>query len=314
MKKLMLILCISFFAKTELVAQIIPLGLYVDLDGKVKFWESEANPNGNVDDTVYLTVNGESYLDDLRNLKYDHLTLVEAPKSRYTMASDEDPSRVNDPNRFDRPSSQGYFIAWDSIEPLNVPSPRKKRAKQKKNRFSDDFRGEGLTDSVIKLVKIKLNDFVTRHYGKSMPYAQLDELSHEISDYDSMIENIAIYDYILDLMVSYEYDRKGRLTKVLGYHWNYGIEVDSLTYDKSGKLICFSRERIASHRDEYFFSYDKKGRVLTVIGNSRSMYEQDQLTNTATSPIKFTYNQAGIMNSKAELIEGNWKTLYFEIK
>ncbi len=30
-----------------------PLGIYIDIDGTLKFWEYEANLNGNLEDTVF---------------------------------------------------------------------------------------------------------------------------------------------------------------------------------------------------------------------------------------------------------------------
>ena len=58
-------------------AQVNPLGIYIDTDGKAKFWESEANLNGNLDDTVFVTCGAKTHLEDLRNLKLINLTFLE---------------------------------------------------------------------------------------------------------------------------------------------------------------------------------------------------------------------------------------------
>jgi len=324
MKKQVLILAISVIAMTDIVAQINPLGLYVDVDGKVKFWENEANRNGNVDDTVYISFNGETHLEDLRNLKYNYLTLIEASSSDWITPSNLDPSRINDTSRcitydskftvntyaFEENHFSYYYLNNQSFS-IKMDTSSNYKCKRI---FSDESRGSGLTDSVLSLVKSKLNDYINRNYGKPWSDEKLEQLHKEISTYDTIIDGVANFDYIVDLIIAYDYDEKDRLTRVFGYHWSQPVEVDSLAYDKSGNLIYFSREQIGMKRSEYFFKYDKSGRVTSVNERDCSAVSENSIDISYSNNIKFTYNKAGVMNSKAVLQEGNWLTNYFEIK
>jgi hypothetical protein len=324
MKKQVLILVFSIIAMPDIIAQINPLGLFVDIDGKVKFWENEANENGSIDDTVYISFNGETLLYDLRNLKYNYLTLIEAPSSDWITPSNLDPSRINDTSQstsYDSKFSMGTYTFGEDhfsyhyfndqslqliIDTLSNDS--------RKHLFSDESRGAGLTDSVLTLVKSKLNNFVNRNYGKSCSDEELEQLQKEISSYDTVIDYVANFDYIVDLIITYDYDKKNRLTKVLGYHWNHSVEVDSLEYDNAGNLSYFSREQIGSGRREYFFKYDKSGRVTIVKERYRSEVPKNSINIAYTNDIKFKYNKAGTMISKAVLQDGKWLSYYFEIK
>lgn len=311
---------IFLVAINDIIAQVNPLGLYVDIDGKVKFWRSEANFNGNVDDTVYITCNAETQLYDLRNLRLNYLTILEAPKSNWTMPSNLDPSRINDTSGYCvvNKNTNPYFSIqpsfFDSISLSTSVVEIKMPANQNHEFFSDYIRGDGLNDSIIGLVKSKLNLLIERFYGKLLPDEQLNHLRSEISYHDTVIEKIAIYDFLVDMIVTYEYDGNGRLSKVIGYHWNLGVEVDSLKYDNSGNLIYYSREQLGTNRNEYFFSYDKHGRVVKLIENYSSPATKNSIDISYSHQVKFTYDSFGIMFSKALLQEENWLTYYFEIK
>jgi hypothetical protein len=320
MKTLILLLIISFLDITSVVAQVNPTGLYVDIDGKIKFWRSEANFNGNLDDTVYIIHKGETQLYDLRNLKFNYLTILEAPRSNWTAPSNLDPSRVNDTSDYRiqynsiNPTFLNPLISFDSISLNTYVVEETIPAFQHQEFFSDDVRGVGLNDSILHLVTNKLNDLIDRFYGKTLPYEQINQLRHEISYHDTVIEKNAIYDYLVDMIVTYEYDGNGRLRNVLGYHWNLGIEVDSLKYDKSGNLIYFSREQLGTNRNEYVFSYDTFGRLTNYTENYATPVSENSIDISFSKQVSFTYNNDGIMNSKSELHEGNWITYDFEIK
>jgi hypothetical protein len=324
MKKQVLLLAISIIAMTDIVAQINPLGLYVDVDGKVKFWENEANRNGNVEDTVYISFNGDTHLEDLRNLKYNHLTLIEASSSDWITPSNLDPSRINDTSRSISNGSkfavntyafgENHFTYYYlSNQRISIKMDTSSNYKCKRL-FSDESRGSGLNDSVLSLVKSKLNHYINRNYGKPWSGEKLEQLHKEISAYDTIIDGVAIFDYIVDLIIAYDYDEKDRLTRVLGYHWSQPVEVDSLKYDKAGNLIYFSREQIGMKRREYFFKYDKSGRVTSVHERERSAGSENSIDVSFSNKIKFTYNKVGVMNSKTVLREENWFTNYIEIK
>ena len=319
MKIKALLFILSVFASARVLAQINPLGLYVDIDGKVKFWECEEYLNGNLDDTVHITLNGDTYLDDLRNLKYQHLTIIDAPSSDWISLSNLDPSRINDTsryniydNRYGRSTfsfGENYFSNYylnNQFTILTIDSTANS------NRlFRDESRGAGLTDSILRLVKTKLSDYVS---NRPWSDEKLEKLHNEISGYDTIVDGIAQFDYIVDLFITYDYDKKDKLTRVLGYHWNQTLEVDSLKYDKKGNLIYFSREQLGINRSEYSFKYDKSGRVISVDTRYFSPGSDNSIEVTRTNSIKFTYNKVGKVNSKSVLDDGILLTYFFEIK
>lgn len=324
MKTRILILTISLIAITDIVAQVNPLGLYVDIDGKVKFWRSEANRNGNVDDTVYISFNGQTLLDDLRNLKYDYLTIVEAPRSIYTTPSNLDPSRINDTSLYSNLNEtfngniSPTLIIFDSKSSNTCVVPETLPVIQNQNFFYDDIRGDGLNDTVITKVKTILIEYVNRYSKNWVAYDERNDLYMRLSHYDTVVEKIAIYDYLVDLFITYDYDTNGHLSRVISYHWNSGVELDSLKYDEKGKLIYFLRESIGDIRNEYYFDYNEYGQVTNVSSHYSTVgpnIEAIHYANPYIEKMKFTYNNAGRMNSKSILQkEGNWLTHYFEIK
>ena len=319
MKIKALLFALSVFASTRVLAQINPLGLYVDTDGKVKFWESEENLNGNLDDTVYIRLNGDTFLEDLRNVKYSYLTIIEAPSTDWISLSNLDPSRINDTsryniygNRYGRSTfsfGENYFSNYylnNQFTILTIDSTANS------NRlFTDESRGAGLTDSILRLVKSKLSDYVS---NRPWSDEKLEKLHNEISGYDTIIDGIAQFDYIVDLFISYDYDKKDKLTRVLGYHWNQTLEVDSLKYDKKGNLIYFSREQLGINKSECLFKYDKSGRVTSVDTRYLSHGSDNSIKVTSEISIKFTYNKVGKVNSKSVLYDGILFTYYFDIK
>ena len=320
MKSLLPFLTICLLTTTDFVAQINPLGLYVDIDGKVKFWEGEPNFNGNIDDTVYVTMNGETQLEDLRNLRYNYLTFVVSPRSNWTTPSNLDPSRVNDTTAFYYQNSvfntnfPSVIFFTDTLAITTFKLPETKAARQQQLFFTDDIRGDGLNDSIVNLVKIKLNDLIQRFSGKLLPSEEMDQLRTEISYHDTVIDKIAVYDYLVDMMLTFEYDEDGLLKKGLAYHWNLGIEVDNLKYDKAGNLIYFSREELGLNTHEYFFKYDRLGRLKTVKENYRTPISENSTNDSYSKEIKLTYNAAGILNSKTEIQDGIKLTYFFNVK
>jgi hypothetical protein len=212
------------------------------------------------------------------------------------------------------PTFLNPLISFDSISLNTYVVEETIPAIQHQEFFSDDVRGVGLNDSILHLVTNKLNDLIDRFYGKTLPYEQINQLRNEISYHDTVIEKNAIYDYLVDMIVTYEYDGNGRLSNVLGYHWNLGIEVDSLKYDKSGNLIYYSREQLGTNRNEYFFSYDTFGRLTNYTEKYSTPVSENSIDISFSKQVSFTYNHDGIMNSKSELHEGNWITYDVEIK
>lgn len=323
MKNLILILIISLFATADTVAQVIPLGVYVDIDGKIKFWNTEANRNGHLNDTVLVTYNGGAATVDLRNLKYDYLTLREAPRTIWTLPSNQDPSKLYDTTdptisadmdylHLGKPTPELFSLAASTtLQPETLSYSAREY-------FWDDIRGCGLNDSVLRSVKNTLAEYVDHYRDKYLTADDRNNLQAKLSLPDSIVDIIAFYDYLVDLYVKYDFDTKNRLSKVIGYHWDYGLEVVNIKYDKLDHLIYFSHQSIGSIRQEFFFEYDKSGRVSTVKNQYSTVgtnAESGNYTHPEITRMKFTYNKSGKMNSQSFLQkDGKWETWYFEIK
>ncbi|MFT5602409.1 MAG: hypothetical protein ACI9N1_002662 [Flavobacteriales bacterium] len=82
-------------------SQIIPLGFIIGTNGTIEVQTSEPNYNGNLTNPVYVIFDSDTTTEDLRNVKYYYLTILEAPKHIY-------PSNLD-------PSYQESNIELDSI-------------------------------------------------------------------------------------------------------------------------------------------------------------------------------------------------------
>ncbi len=294
-----------------------PFGIYVGIDGRVKFWESETNLNGHLEDTVIVKCGSETSFEDLRNLRQIDLTLIEAPREIATMQSDSDPSKINDTLRSVLRAHLGdtNFFDWNHIlTPVVIDSQYENNPFE--NKYSDIARGAGLTDSVLLYVKSRLEKHLYQHYGTNETYEASNELYREFSEYDSIVDKVAIYDYLVDRVVFYDYNNLGQLTRVLSYYWNSGVEVDFIQYDKNGNIVYFARESLGTIRKELYFTYNTEMRVIEIM----ERYSSTSSSNIAPHAypdirkVKFSYNQ-GVVNSKSTLLSnGNWLTCYYEIK
>lgn len=294
-----------------------PLGIYIDIDGTLKFWEYEANLNGNLEDTVIVTCGSETYMDDLRNIKQIDLTLIETKRDSESTETNLDPSKINDATLSIWGSHLGdtNFFNWKSnLTPALIDSSYETNTLERK--YSDLAIGDGLTDSVLQNVKSRLKKYVNQFYGTRVPYEASNKLHQELSDYDSIVDKVAQYDYLVDRVVFYDYNNQNQLIRVTSYHWNSGVEVDFITYDKTGNMIYFARESIGSIRNELFFTYDPKKRVVEVMKRYSSCGPLN-ITPHAHPDIriiKFTYDR-GVVSSISRLLDdGNWLTCYYEIK
>jgi len=301
-----------------------PIGIYLDIDGQIKFWEMEANRIGYIKDTVIITCNSQTQTDDLGNLKYDHLTFLEAPRNISTMPSDADPSRINDslPKiNHDKmyeaglvlPTWYSYYLQFyeDSLSMTHdtiLTTPPSK--------FENKIRGAGLNDSIIHSIQLKLLDYVHQHWGKKETYQDRNKLYLDLSMYDTVIDKKAVYDYLVDLAIFYSYENN-LLTSITGYHWNLGVEFDSLAYDDQGNLIYFSRESIGSIRDQFLFEYNAQGQVIKATCYYSGLInelEEELVRDYNISTYTFTYNKNGKIRSKSTLQnDGSWYTCYYKM-
>jgi hypothetical protein len=163
-----------------------------------------------------------------------------------------------------------------------------------------------------------LTDYINDYEYKYVTYEDSEKLRAKLSLPDSIINKKAVYDYLVDLFVKHESDSKNRLSSVVGYHWDYGVEFVKVKYDKSDRLIYFLHQSIGSIRREFFFKYDKSGRVSIVEDHYSSVGanpESKHYTDPEISFMKFTYDSSGIMNSQSFMqTDGKWLTRFFKIK
>lgn len=322
MRRLLVLFIILVMNHFYLKAQN-PLGLYLDIDGHVKFWETEANLNGNVDDTVLATFQGKQELLDLRNLKLEHLTFLEAPRHRGTDPSNIDPSRRYDTTEtevIEPIETDGLFFniiptLW-SLDSIALADSMDQAAAPK--HFLDDVRGLGLTDSALRDVNVVLDDYIKRFTGKWEPDEARDSLNKKLSECDSLVDYKPYCDYLVDLYVKYEYDTKEQLTRVIGYHWDLGVEVDQLMYDRKGHLIYFCRDKIGSIRTSFRFSYNRRGKVKEMkkeYNTTGPNAGSSQYTHPEFSTMRFTYDKSGMLNSQSYLNkDGTWNCVQYEIR
>ncbi len=299
------------------------LGLYVDIDGEIKFWEGERNLRGYIKDTVLITFGKKTFYEDLGNLKQIDLTLLEYPKDNWHMLTQKDDTfQINDPS-FESSLINGSFTIPDSIVFSlihNIDSSKyepNELLENRKIKYMDNITGDGLTDSIVDMLKVKLALYVKRYYGKTEPDKARHELYLELSDYDSIVNKIEVYDYLVDQLILYDYTHN-QLNGIIRYHWNTGVEFDSLRYDESGQLVYFSRESIGSSRDEFYFEYNQFGKVIKTkcflagyVGDS----ESDLKKSYTVEYITYAYDEYGVLNSKSlTRSNGSLEIYFYEFK
>ncbi len=311
-------------ATTGTLAQVNPLGLFVDVDGKVKFWESEPNYNGQVDDTVYITTNKERNIEDLRNLRYNYLTFVEAPGDEWIIPSNLDPSKLNDTLQTALDATQYglgvHSLGYDHFtntffiqQSPNITSDSGIQDIPKAN-YEDESRGANLNDSLLRLVQQKLILYKNRNCEKPLDSQELELLQKEISSCDTVIDGKAVFDYLVDLFIDYTYDTRNRLTQVIGYHWSHPLEIDTFIYDQAGNISYFSREQIGIRRTEISFKYDTSSKVVFVAEHYCHIDSDPNSEIKYSSNTYFSYNSKGVMDSKTVIQDGNHLHFRFELK
>lgn len=308
--------------------QTIPLGLNLTPGGKVVFSEGEPNYNGNLDNPVEVSCDGaESYMEDLRNVKYNMLTIVEFPDESWVLPNRNDPSRMNDTTSYyDSENNDSYpWYFYDSTQTLyfvldssfvidSVYNNEVSDSKPVQPKFNDDVVGLELTDERVAMLKQKLRNYVNDHYGKVEPYSDQNDLQIELSHEDSVVDKYAVYDYLVDKLVFYNYT-DDLLTSVIGYHYDYGVEFDSLRYDAAGNMTYFSTEGIGSIRNEYYMEYNKFNQVIKVINHysSAGNTDEESYINPDIEVVKFGYNPNGNVKSKSRYQEdGTWLKCSFK--
>lgn len=326
MKKVFFLFYCLFFLQTG-NTQTIPLGLNLTPGGKVVFSEAEPNYNGNLDNPVEVSNDGMApYIEDWRNLKIDLLTIVDFPDESWVLPNQNDPSRMNDTTTYYDwekndsyfglfyDSTQTFYFVLDSSLVIDSVSNEVSDSEPVQPKFEDDVVGLELTDERVAMLKEKLRNYVNEHYGKVEPYDDRNDLQIELSHEDSVVDKYAVYDYLVDKLVFYNYTGD-LLTSVIGYHYDYGVEFDSLRYDAAGNMTYFSTEGIGSTRNEYYMEYNKFNQVTKVTKHysSAGNTNEESYINPDIEVVKFEYNPNGNVMSKSYYQEdGSWLKCSFK--
>jgi hypothetical protein len=306
---IIIIILITLFTFQSGYSQINPIGLLLNLNGTIEVHTGPPNYNGNIDNPVYVICDTDSVIWDLRNVRYDQLTIIEAPKFIYPSNLDHSHEEYENTPDFDSINSTISIYGKDSSF-IIFNNDSAVFSANNTNRFRDEIIGIGMIDSInIQLIKTKLSNHIKLYLGNSTDEEDLQRIYYELSTPDSIVDGEERYDYLIDKLIFYNYE-SNKLTSIMGYHWNYGLEFDSLNYDSFGNLIYFLREEIGSVRNEISLSYDKKNRVTGMM--HKHGYNDSSPTIIES---KFTYDSNGILTSKSTRKDnGSWETCEIKLK
>lgn len=278
-KLLILILLFTSFAQ----AQVIPFGLMMTEKGKLQQVE-DINYRGYIVDTIYLEYNNKFEFGDSENFTVGFLTFMEPPSEYSQSTSNMDPSRRYDTSYVEEitnPStSPFYFINPQLMYPYSIDTNViftvivDSTIKTSFQPHYDEWVGLNITDSNLVQIKSILRNYVTELWGKNDRDDKRWELHQQLSQPDTIIEKIPCFDYIVDKVLFYNY-QDTFLTSILGYHWDYGVEIDSLRYDRKGNVIYYGRETPGIFRHELHFKYDRKGRIISFEKIYLSLFNQE---------------------------------------
>lgn len=302
LKSKLLILILLFTSFTQ--AQVIPFGMMMTEKGILQQVEY-INYRGYIVDTIYLEYNNKIEFGDSENFTVSFLTFIEPPSEYSQSTSNMDPSKRYDTSYVEEitnPStSPFYFINPYEMNPFSMDSTitisNFTLDSTKKNSFQplyDEWVGLNINDSNLVQIKSILRDFVTELWGKNDRDDKRWELHQLLSEPDSIVEKIPVFDYILDHVFFYNY-QDTFLTSILGYHWDYGVEIDSLRYDCKGNIIYYARETPGVFRHELHFKYDKHRRIISVdkvylswVDQNKEFYEE-----SIRESYHYKYNKQG---------------------
>jgi len=299
-KLLILVLLFTSFAQ----AQVIPFGLMMNEKGKLQQVEG-INYRGYIVDTIYLEYNNNFEFGDVGNFIQSFLIFMEPPGDYSRYPTNLDPSRIYDtsyveeipfnsnqyyPYLYNPISTATFFVDTisyflDSVQ--NSPNPT----------FIphyDEWVGLNITDSNLVQIKSILRDYVTELWGKNDRDDKRWELHQILSEPDSIVEHIYVFDYVVDRAVFYNY-KDTFLQSILGYHWNYNVEIDSMRYDRKGNIIYYARETPGVFRHELYFKYDRHRRIISVdkvylswVDQNKEFYEE-----SIRESYQYKYNKQG---------------------
>lgn len=300
----------------KISSQVIHYGLEVSEKGTIVFSRAEENRNGILEDTTDVTCEiGQSrYQDDWRNVKYDFLILMDYPDETWTMPSNGDPGYEGDslPEETGKSGKNQLVTVVLFTDTLLDDSTRQDRI-EPVPLFRDEIDGLGLTDSRVADAREKLETYICENYGRLTEWKEQNQLYTALSCPDTIIHKQRIYDYLVDRLVFYTYEGD-RLTAVTAYHWNLGVECDSLRYDKYGNLRYLTREKVGSIRYEYCFDYNESNQLIesTFVYCSAGSIPYEPFGKDLPEVTRFGYDASGTICSKSVVTgTGTWNNCYF---
>jgi len=293
------------------ISQVIPTGLTLKVNGELEITLDNYRLNVNIiRDSILVTCDSYSRWMDIEELESEYLSIIETPDPNWTNWSVI--GYENNPN--DEYLINAPIVNWafyDSAIETN-------HTENQSNKFENIFEYHGtLTDVQKEEVYDTLNSYALQHSEKPLVMKDWYKLQKFLSVEDTMINKEPVYDYLIDKVVFYTYD-SGKLVRSIGYfHANSGIEIDTLKYDSSGKLIFFSKESIGISHDSYYFYYNELGQVVE-LKHVYYHYASDQYEKCSsckqysTYRHKYSYNAQGQLNSMKHLSYGKWYECTFE--
>lgn len=276
-------LLLSFHASPQ---STIPIGITVNLDGTVQIatWEQLQTMNKLSDSIYYHDTGFDSphhwnYLDqknDLKNFEIQFLFLIHPLKpetpyfttnpwemnsymdssylflSTYTIPSGN--SILNPLVVFiDSLTGSADTLAYELINP-----PIEEVASRYENYV--DYEGD-LGDTLETYFTQLLREYAFNNWEKHG--IEISKPIHTLLvERDTVSDNEVHFDYKIKKLIFYNYTNNN-LTSVIAFKDQYyGIEYDSLTYNKKNQLIAYHYNQIGDGGDEVFLEYDRKGRVV----------------------------------------------------
>ncbi len=301
-KSILLLLLVILFSFVK--AQVIPFGLMMTVSGKLEQVEM-LNYRSYIKDTFYIEYQNQYCYGDPENFTTSFLLLIEPPSDYSKTPSNMDPSRRYDtsyveeipsiPNQYYislyNPTASVYYLIDTTIFFQDTLHSSEKPAFQP---HYDEWIGLNITDSNLVQIKSILRNYVHQLWGKNDRDDLRWELHQVLSEPDSIEEKIPCFDFILDQVLFYNY-QDTFLTSILGYHWDYGVEIDSLRYDKKGNVIYYARETPGVFRHELHFKYDHKKRIISIDKVYLTWLDQndDDYEESIRENYQFKYNREG---------------------
>lgn len=294
----------ALFCSYILQAQVIPFGLMMNEKGRLQQVE-DINYRGYIVDTIYLEYNDKLEFGDVGNFIQSFLILIEPPSDYSRTPSNMDPSRQYDTSYVEvippySTSESIFFINPQTNYPYSIDSNvvftvciDSIREASFQPHY-DEWVGLNVTDSNLVQIKSILRNYVSELWGRNDRDDKRWELHQILSDPDSVVDKIPVFDYVLDLVLFYNY-QDTFLQSILGYHWDYGVELDSLRYDRKGNIIYYARETPGVFRHELQFKYDRQRRIISVDKVYLSWLDQNNefYEESIRETYQYKYNKQG---------------------